>query len=403
MIEAPDDSKRDIWVLGFRDSDERPEKALGRVFGIDSVRARRLIASMPAVVKREVTTKQAEPIVAALRKIGARVALVPTGASRPPGRSISSQPPPTERTPPEPPPKPEASAAPSSLGLGDIESAGIDFGPSGPPSSGSHPPVRDSLPYPRGSSMPPTEPAKVSVAPPEPEPEPEPAPKPVTFLEPRAIPEEPPEPPKRNGWAPRLLALLATAVGVAGLFFATGLGGSVFGDTPDAVGAAAAGGAIAMLLFGLQAAVAAFAFDAALLKGGALALALVGGGAVGATGYLLHRVDPAEVARQRRAATMAAIREGRLPEARVFLTEPQAQLQGMDRGTASQWVDALYAAGARQVYVVVDYAEDPHLATGVALSLPVTQTRRAAVASTVRRQVSQAPADDGEWWLIPFR
>ncbi len=75
----------------------------------------------------------------------------------------------------------------------------------------------------------------------------------------------------------------------------------------------------------------------------------------------------------------------------------------MDRGTASQWVDALYAAGARQVYVVVDYAEDPHLATGVALSLPVTQTRRAAVASTVRRQVSQAPADDGEWWLIPFR
>ena len=92
MTEGPDDSKRDIWVLGFRDSDERPEKALGRVFGIDSVRARRLIASMPAVVKREVSAEQAEPIVAALRKIGARVALGPTGASRPPGPDFPSDP-----------------------------------------------------------------------------------------------------------------------------------------------------------------------------------------------------------------------------------------------------------------------------------------------------------------------
>ncbi len=397
MTPEPDDSKRDIWVLGFRDSDERPEKALGRVFGIDSVRARRLIASMPAVVKREVTPAQAEPIIAALKKIGARVALVPAGASRFPGKPSSAPPaaaPPPAKAPVPPPPE-------DSGGLGDIESLGIDFGPSGPPSSGSHASYRESLPHPRISSMLPTEPAKVSVAPPEPEPVPAP-PKPVTFLEPLSIPEEPEPAPKRSTLGAQVFGLVASGAGAAALFFASTLEGSVFGDAPDVVGAAAAAGAIALLLVGVQGLVAAFAFDSALPKGGAIALALVLGGGIGATSFLVHRVDPAEQARRERAATMEAIRQGRMPEARTFLTDPQAQLTGMDRSAASAWVEALYAAGARQVYVVVDYEEAPNEGTGVAISLPLTQNRRMAVATAVRRQVQNPPGDDGEWWLIPF-
>ena len=405
MIPEPDDEKRDVWILGFRDSDERPEKALGRVFGIDSVRARRLIASMPAVVKRDVTVEQAEPITAALRKIGARVALVPAGASRFPGKASSSAPPAVgaapapARTPAEPPPPADG---PESDGFGDIESLGIDFGPGGPPpSSGSHASVRDSLPFPRISEMLPAEPAKVSVAPPEPEPERAP-PKPVTFLEARSIPEEPEAAPKRSVLGPRIFGVVTCAAGAAALFFASTLEGSVFGEAPDLMGAGSAAGAIALLLLGVQALVAAFMFDASLLKAGAIAVALILGGGVGVTSYLVHRVDPAEQARRVRAATMDSIREGRLPEARLFLTEPQAELVGISRGRAQEWVEALYGAGARQVYVVVDYAEAPNRGTGVAISLPVTQNRRDAVATTVRRHVQSPPADDGEWWLIPL-
>jgi len=248
--------------------------------------------------------------------------------------------------------------------------------------------------------VPAEEPARVSA--PEPEPEPAPAPGPVTFLDPRPLPDEPAPSPRRKVLGPRLLGLGVIAAGAIGLFFASGLDGSVFGERPDLLGAAVAAGFIAVLLFGVQASVAAFAFDTPLLVGGAVALALVGGVAVGVTGYLLHRVDPAEAARQRRAATLQAIRDGRLPEARLFLSEPRATLQGMGRAGASEWVEALYAAGARHVYVTVDYAEDPHLATGVAISLPLTRSRRNAVSTKVRERVLDAPADDGEWWLIPF-
>ncbi|MBO6934362.1 MAG: hypothetical protein JJ863_05290 [Deltaproteobacteria bacterium] len=392
MTPEVDDSKRDIWVLGFRDSDERPEKALGRVFGIDSVRARRLIASMPAVVKREVTAAQAEPIIAALRKIGARVALVPAGASRFPGKPASDPPKPAATATPEP--EPEAD------GLGDIESLGIDFGPGGPPVSGSHPSYRESLPHPRVSGVP-TEPARVSVAPPEPEPTPAP-PKPVTFLEPRSIPEEPEPAPERSVVGAQLFGVVASGAGAAALFFASTLEGSAFGETPDVVGAASAAGAIALLLLGVQALVAAFAFDVALPKGGAIGLALLLGAAVGATSFLVHRVDPSEQARRERAATLEAIRQGRMPEARTFLTGPRAGLTGMERRAAVAWVEALYTAGARQVYVVVDYEAAPDEGTGVAISLPLTQSRRRAVAAAVHQQVRNAPADDGEWWLIPF-
>ena len=173
-------------------------------------------------------------------------------------------------------------------------------------------------------------------------------------------------------------------------------------DAPDLVGAGSAAAAVTLLLVGVQALVAAFVFDAALLKGGAIAIALVLGGGVGATSYFVHRVEPAEQARRERAATMQAIREGRLPEAQVFLTEPQAQLVGMSRPQARDWVAALYEAGARQVYVMVDYTEAPERGTGVAISLPLTQNRRSAVAAAVRQQVASAPADDGDWWLIPF-
>ena len=346
MIPEPEEAKQDIWVLGFRESDERPEKALGRVFGIDSVRARRLIASMPAVVKREVTPEKAAPIVSALRKIGARVALVPTGASQPPGKPSTA--PPAAATA-EPPPEPSG-------GLGDIESRGIDFATAGPPSSGSHVAFRGSLPAPRISSMP-AEPARVSVAP-EPEPTPEP-PKPIQFLEPRPIPEAPEPPPKRGALGTRAFGVAATAAGAAALVF-----------------------------------------DAEPLKGGAVTVALLLGGAVGATAFFIHHVDPAEAARQQRAATMTAIRQGRLPEARLFLTSPDAQLAGLDRAAASEWVEALYTSGARQVYVVVDYDGAPELGTGVAISLPLTQNRRSAVAAAVRQRAPSAPPADGEWWLI---
>jgi len=387
MIPEPEEAKQDIWVLGFRESDERPEKALGRVFGIDSVRARRLIASMPAVVKREVTPEKAAPIVSALRKIGARVALVPTGASQPPGKPSTAPP---AAAAAEPPPEPSG-------GLGDIESRGIDFGTAGPPSSGSHVAFRGSLPAPRISSMP-AEPARVSVAP-EPEPTPEP-PKPIQFLEPRPIPEAPEPPPKRGALGTRAFGVAATAAGAAALVFASLPGGSVFGESPDLLGAVAAAGAIALLLFGVQVLVSTLVFDAEPLKGGAVTVALLLGGAVGATAFFIHHVDPAEAARQQRAATMTAIRQGRLPEARLFLTSPDAQLAGLDRAAASEWVEALYTSGARQVYVVVDYDGAPELGTGVAISLPLTQNRRSAVAAAVRQRAPSAPPGDGEWWLI---
>jgi len=297
----------------------------------------------------------------------------------------------------EPPP----ADGPESDGFGDIESMGIDFGPGGPPpSSGSHPRVRDSLPFPPNSSIPPAEPARVS-QPPEAEPEPIP-PKPVTFLEPHPIPEEPKAAPKRNVVGPRVFAVVTSGAGAAALILAATFEGSVFGEAPDLVGAGSAAGAIALLLLGVQALVAAFVFDASLLKAAAFALALILGGGVGVTSYLVHRVDPAEQARRVRATTMDSIREGRLPEARVFLAEPQGELVGISRGQAQEWVEALYGAGARQVYVIVDYAEAPNRGTGVAISLPLTQNRRSAVATAVRRHVPSPPPDDGEWWLIPL-
>ena len=110
-------------------------------------------------------------------------------------------------------------------------------------------------------------------------------------------------------------------------------------------------------------------------------------------------LTPAELARRQRAETMAAIREGRLPEARTYLREPGRAFRGMDRGASVALVDRLYEAGARQVYVGVDFAEAPEEAHGLAISMPLTATRRRAVEAALRAQVPAPPAGQ-EWWLV---
>ena len=381
-----DESKRDIWVLGFRESDERPDSALARVFGLDATRARRLIASMPAVVKRDVSPEAAEPILRALRKIGARVALVPSGASTPPARGMSSMPP-----RPEPQPEPELEGE----SLGDIASRDIDFG-QGPPSPG---PAegRGSLPQPRLSApaSPPPEAAPPS-APAAPPPPAAPA-----FLDAIAIPADPEPPGRRSSRLAAAIGVVLLLAGIGALGVAAGLSGNIFGDGQPTLGSAAAvGGSLALGLFGLQLFAGALLFDVTIPAPMAAAAALVLGCAVASAGYALHRVDPVELERRERVATMSAIGEGLLPEARVFLGRPRASLRSMDRPTAVAFVERLYDAGARQVYVVVDYEGAPDEGRGLAINMPLTTARRLAVESALRSQVAGAPPAADEWWLV---
>ncbi|MAQ15861.1 MAG: hypothetical protein CMN30_13835 [Sandaracinus sp.] len=399
-------AKRDIWVLGFRESDERPDSALARVFSLDSLRARRLVASLPAVVKREVSPEAAEPIVQALRKIGARVALVPCGASKPPTRSLSM--PPAPEVPKGAPVPADAPSPAASGGLGDVAAREIDFGeppqaaPSPRPAAAPRSPAPPSPQSPATAVAPrsapaaaPRSPAPAAEAPPAAL-----APPPLTFLDPVAVPEPPETPPAVQKRTPILAGAALVVAGLVGLTFALGLEGNVLGgEQPTLVAAGAVAGALAFTLYGLQLLVGALLFDVRVVDGVAIAVALALGGGVAATGYALHHEDPAELARRQRAETMAAIREGRLPEARTYLREPGRAFRGMDRGASVALVDRLYEAGARQVYVGVDFAEAPEEAHGLAISMPLTATRRRAVEAALRAQVPAPPAGQ-EWWLV---
>ena len=398
MEDPADDPICDVWLLGFRESDQRPESALARVFAIEPAQARRLLATMPGPVKRGIATSAAEPLLQALRGIGARVALVPSGASQPP---VSSQPP-APRAPVAPTPASSPAVAPprpplsATGGLGDIDAMDLDFG-SGPSVPSKPPPRAQSghsgLKPLAATGLEPIDAPALHSQPPS-------GPKPIEFLEAQPLPEAPAPAPERSPLVPRLIGAAAAAAGGVALFVAAGLAGSAFGEDPNLVGVAAAAGAIAVLLFGVQMLVGTLFFDTAPAAAPAIALGLVLGSSIGATGYALHRVDPIEQARLKREATMQAIREGRMPEARTFLTSADARLQGMDRPAADALVQRLYAAGARQVYVVVDYDASPDLGEAIAITMPVTAGRRQAVTAALRTQVPGATPSDGEWWLV---
>ena len=79
----------DIIVVGFELDQSQVEAGIVRVFGIDAQQARRLLREIPVVAKGGASRSLAERYVSALRSIGARVELRPSGssstASRAPG------------------------------------------------------------------------------------------------------------------------------------------------------------------------------------------------------------------------------------------------------------------------------------------------------------------------------
>jgi hypothetical protein len=87
------DEELDIVVIGFNVSDRQAEAGLVRVFGLDTVRARRYLRELPVTAKRCANRATAERYANALRSIGARVELrAPGDAAHDARRTFSSLP-----------------------------------------------------------------------------------------------------------------------------------------------------------------------------------------------------------------------------------------------------------------------------------------------------------------------
>lgn len=83
----------DIWLHGFpRDAPEAPPLAISRVFGIPVQAAEALVATLPRVVKRDASEKQAERLVYALQAIGGVAEAVPTRVVPAPVLVVGTQP-----------------------------------------------------------------------------------------------------------------------------------------------------------------------------------------------------------------------------------------------------------------------------------------------------------------------
>ena len=209
--------------------------------------------------------------------------------------------------------------------------------------------------------------------------------------------------PEQRLAAPLLVGSVVAVAGAAALAVASAMEGSVFGPETSLAGAAAAGGAMAVLLLGLQLLVAAAFQQGVRLWPALVATALVVAAAVSGGAYAMKQVDPVELARRERDTVLNGIRGGLLPEARSFLGRAQSHRIGdLALAESTAFVASLYAAGARQVYAVVDFDQTPERAHMVAVQLPITQARRNALQAAVRRRFASAPAmGSGDWWLVP--
>ena len=95
----------DVRVIAFRAPRAQTLKALRELFGIDDATALQLVNSLPAIVRRGVSSEEAQAFVTALRRIGGEVTLDKTNGS-------PAQPPPPPPAATATPPLPPAATRP---------------------------------------------------------------------------------------------------------------------------------------------------------------------------------------------------------------------------------------------------------------------------------------------------